>query len=68
MRYVTSVKESRMQFDAAGANHSNGIMTVICIDLLHDSPDVVSNRELRQIEIGRNLFIGHASGDEIHEF
>jgi len=49
------------------SDHFDNLMTTIGIDLFHDSMDMILHREFRQVEIGGDLLVGHAFGDQVHQ-
>jgi hypothetical protein len=46
-RVFRSKESLRMQLKSASANHSHHVMTVVCINLLHDASYMIFDRKLR---------------------
>jgi len=53
--------------EPAGPDHIHGFVAIVRIHLSHDAANVVLHGELRQIQVGRDLFVGQALLNQVHQ-
>jgi hypothetical protein len=53
--------------DSTRTNHINSFMPIVGFHFPHDTAEVILYRKLRQVQMTRDLFVGHPLFDEVHE-